>query len=173
LVSLTCGCILHVPCARLNYGCEDDDPLDPLKPKRLFPLDCFALDSAGKRCGKQLAQLDIAELVQDPTQLQRRVTAELTRFASIPTSGWRMCPVPSESIKCQMLYRTVPNTQCWSTRRCEGCGFEHCASCEGKPHPHGMSCREALGDVVAEDPFANLDPSRCACIVFKIRYHYC
>lgn len=160
LVSLSCSCILHVPCARLWYGCDEEDPMDPLKPKRLFPLDCFALDSASKKCGKQLAQLDIAELVQDAAQLHRRATEELTRFASIPSSGWRACPVPTESIKCQMLYRPVANTKSWSTRKCEGCGFEHCASCEGAPHAHGMSCREATGGIVSEDPFANLDPSR-------------
>ena len=162
LVSLACGCILHVPCARLNYGCDEGDALQPLKPKRLFPLDCLALDSTGNRCGKQLAQLDIAELVQDPAQLQRRVTEELTRFASIPASGWRTCPDPAEHTKCQMLYRTVPKTQSWSTRTCEGCGFQHCASCEGAPHALGMSCREAVGDIVQEDAFANLDPQRCA-----------
>jgi hypothetical protein len=162
LVSLACGCILHVPCARLCYGCDEEDPLDPLKPRRLPPLNCFALNSEGKKCCKQLAQLDVRELVPDPEQLQRRVTEELTRFASIPCSGWRMCPVPTESIKCQMLYRTVPNTQCWGSRKCEGCGFEHCASCEGAPHEHGMSCKEAIGDsVVSKDLLEGLDSSRC------------
>jgi hypothetical protein len=163
LVSLACGCILHVPCARLCYGCDEEDPLDPLKPRRLPPLDCFALNSEGKKCRKQLAQLDIRELVPDPEQLQRRVTEELARFASIPCSGWRMCPVPTQTIKCQMMYRTVPSTQCWGSRKCEGCGFEHCASCEGAPHEHGMSCKEAIGDtLVSKDLLEGLDSSRCA-----------
>jgi len=163
LVSLACGCIFHVPCAQLCYGCDEEDPLDPLKPRRLAPLDCFALNSDGIKCGKQLAQLDARKLIQDPEQLQRRVTEALIQFASIPGSGWRMCPVPTESVNCKVLYRTVRNTKYWSTRKCEGCGFEHCASCEGTPHPHGMSCREAIGDnMVSKDLLDGLDPSRCA-----------
>jgi hypothetical protein len=162
LVSLTCGCILHVPCARLCYSCDESDPSDPLKSRRLAPLQCMMLDKSDKKCNKPLAQLDIAEIVQDPVQRQRRVTEELTRFASIPSNGWRVCPVPDESTKCKMLYRRVSSSQCWAARVCEGCGFEHCASCEGAPHAHGMSCVEAGGGMAAgEDPLANLDRRRC------------
>jgi hypothetical protein len=154
LVSLACGCILHMPCARLYYSSDDE------RTNCLYPLECFGLNSSGQKCCAPLAQLDISQLVQDPVQLQRRVTEELSRFASIPSTDYRMCPVPHQDVQCKMLYRRASSTQCWSTRVCEGCGFQHCAACEGAPHAHGMSCKEAGGDKVSEDPFANLDPSR-------------
>jgi len=172
LVSLACGCILHLPCARFYYSSDD-----PLRPNCLYPLECFGLKASGKKCGAPLAQLDIAQLVQDPVLLQKRVTEELSRFASIPSSDYRMCPVPHQDVQCKMLYRRASSTQSWSTRVCEGCGFQHCAACEGAPHAHGMSCREAGGDKVSEDPFANLDPSRYGrcprCALFVERAEAC
>ena len=176
LVSLSCGCILHAACARLLYSLEEGDPSDSFKSNCLNALHCYALDAAGTKCNKPLAPLDIAQIVQDPVQLHRRVTEELSRFASFPSSGWRMCPVPSETVKCKLLYRTVPNTQGWSTRVCSRCCFEHCASCEGKPHALGMSCKEAVGECAAEDPCAHLDPSRCvfaAVVLFFDAFTFC
>ena len=161
LVSLTCGCILHLECARTYYSCNEQDAMDPLKPSRLYPLNCFGLDASGKKCCRPFAQYDIGQLVQDPAQMQSRVIEELSRFACFKSSGWRMCPVPIASVNCKLLYRVAPQSQSWSTRTCEGCGFEHCASCEAKPHPHGMSCKEAGGEQVVHDPLAGLDRSKC------------